>query len=62
MPGELIQMLAVEGRSGVAATSIGQRFPARRIEGDQLVSGCKPDELTVVGDSVASAPVNGPRS
>src|SRR5262249_31523364 len=50
--GDLKQVLAVEGRSCTCAADIdrAQRFPARGIEGDQRVSGSKPDMLTVVRD------------
>jgi len=51
--GELKQVLAVVGgsrmRGGLDRT---QRLPAGRIEGVQRISRCKPDVLTVVGDSV----------
>src|SRR5256712_10575587 len=51
--GELKQVLAVEGRSCMRGdTDRAQRFPARRIEGDQLVSSSKPDVLTVIRDSM----------
>src|SRR5262249_46304971 len=46
--GDLIQVLAVEGRSGMrGGIDRAQRFSARRVEGVQLVSGRKPDALTV---------------
>jgi hypothetical protein len=46
--GELEQVPAVEGRSCIRGdVNRAQRLPARRIEGDQLVSGGKPDVLTV---------------
>src|SRR5882762_5540974 len=51
--GELKQVLAVEGRSRMRGDLDGaQRLPARRIEGDQLVSSSKPDVLTVIRDSM----------
>src|SRR5882724_136802 len=51
--GELKQVLAVEGRSCMPGDiDRAQRPPARRIEGDQLVSSRKPDVLTVIRDSV----------
>jgi len=50
--GELKQVLAVEGRSCMRGDiDRAQRPAARLIEGDQLVSGSKPDVLTVIGDS-----------
>src|SRR5881409_3983861 len=49
--GELPQVLAVEGRSCMCGDiDRAQRFPARRIKGVQLVSGGKPDLLTVKRD------------
>src|SRR6266581_6924035 len=51
--GELKQVLAVEGRSGMRGDiDRAQRLSARGIEGGQLVSGRKPDVLTVVRDSM----------
>src|SRR5438477_7020154 len=50
--GELIQVLAVEGRSCMRGDiDRAQRLPARGIEGVQLVSGRKPDLLTVIRDA-----------
>lgn len=50
--GELKQMLAVEGRSRMRGDiDRAQRLSARRIEGGQLVSGRKPNVLTVVRDA-----------
>ena len=52
-PGELKQVLAVEGRSGIRDDiDRAQRLPALRIEGVQPVSRGKPDVLTVIGDSM----------
>ena len=49
--GDLKQVLAVEGRSCMRGDiDRAQRLPARRIEGVQLVSGSKPDVLTVIRD------------
>ena len=49
--GDLKQVLAVEGRSRMRGDiDRAQRLPARRIEGVQLVSGSKPDVLTVIRD------------
>src|SRR5258708_15640368 len=49
--GELKQVLAVEGRSCMPGDiDRAHRLPARRIEGVQLVSGRKPDVLTVIRD------------
>src|SRR4030095_3782282 len=47
--GDLKQVPAVEGRSGLRAGDIDRahHLPARRIEGVQLVAGRKPDVLTV---------------
>src|SRR6266513_5467031 len=46
--GDLKQMLTVEGRSCVRGDiNRAQHLPTRRIEGVQLVSGSKPDVLTV---------------
>src|SRR5262245_52752040 len=52
--GELKQVPAVEGRSGACAGDLdrAQRLTARRIEGDQPVSGSKPDVLAVIGDAM----------
>src|SRR5262249_49020341 len=51
--GDLKQVLAVKGRSGMCSNVDGaQRFPARWIEGAQLVSGSEPDVLTVIRDSI----------
>src|SRR5882762_4037257 len=50
--GELKQVLAIEGRSCMRGDiDRAHRLPARRIEGVQLVSGRKPDILTVIRDS-----------
>src|SRR5262249_28958779 len=49
--GDLKQVLAVEGCSCMRGDiNRAQRLPARRIEGVQLVSGSKPDLLTVIRD------------
>src|SRR3989440_4736038 len=49
--GDLKQMLAVEGRSCMRGDiDRAHRLPARRIQGVQLVSGRKPDSLTVIRD------------
>ena len=49
--GDLKQVLAVEGRSGMRGDiDRAHRLPARRIEGVQLVSGREPDVLTVKRD------------
>src|SRR5262249_15110597 len=49
--GELPEVLAVEGRSGMPGDiERAHRFPAHRIEGMQLVSGSKPDVPTVIRD------------
>ena len=51
--GELKKILAVEGRSSVSGdVDRAQHLAARRIEGVQLVSGGKPDLLTVIRDSM----------
>ena len=51
--GDLKQVLAVEGRSGMGGDiDRAQRLPARRIEGVQLVAGGKPDLLAVIGDAM----------
>ena len=51
--GDLKQVLAVEGRSGMRGDIDRARHrPARRIEGVQLVAGRKPHLLTVKGDPV----------
>src|SRR5499426_3034448 len=51
--GELPQVLAVEGHSCMPGdTERAHRLPADRIEGVQLVSGSKPDVLTVIRDPV----------
>jgi hypothetical protein len=51
--GDLKQVLAVEGRSCIRGDiDRAHRLPARRIEGVQLVSGRKPDVLTVERDPV----------
>jgi hypothetical protein len=48
IPGELKQVRAVEGHSGIRDDmDRAHRLPARRIEGDELVSGRKPDVPTV---------------
>src|SRR5262249_53282391 len=50
--GDLEQVLAVEGRSGMRGDlDRALRFPAHRIEGVQAVSGGKPDAPTVIGDT-----------
>src|SRR5438876_941124 len=49
--GELKKVLAIEGRSCMRGDiDRAHRFPARRIEGVQFVSGRKPDSLTVISD------------
>jgi hypothetical protein len=51
--GDLKQVLTVEGRSCIRGDfDRAQRLPARRIEGDDLVSSSKPDLLTVIRDSM----------
>ena len=51
--GDLKQVLAVEGRSCMRGDiDRAHRLPARRIEGVQLVSGRKPDVLTVKRDAM----------
>jgi hypothetical protein len=46
--GDLKQVLTVEGRSCMRGDiDRAQHFPARRIKGVQLISGRKPDALTV---------------
>jgi hypothetical protein len=48
IPGELKQVLAVEGRSRMRGDiDRAQHLPSRRIKGVQLVSGRKPDVPTV---------------
>src|SRR5262249_49788417 len=48
--GDLKQVLAVEGRSGMRRDIDRARHRAvRRIEGVELVAGCEPDMPTVVG-------------
>src|SRR5437868_5572014 len=50
--GELKQVFAVEGRSGMRGdVDRAQHFAALGIEGIQLVASGKPDVLTVVRDS-----------
>src|SRR5579864_972999 len=50
--GELKQVLAVEGRSRMRGDiDRAQRLPARRIDGDQLVSRGEPDVMTVIRDA-----------
>src|SRR6516162_1808748 len=49
--GDLKQVLAVEGRSGMRGDlNRAQRLPALRIEGIELVSGSKPDLPAVIRD------------
>ena len=51
--GDLKQVLAVESRSCMRGDiDRAHRLSARRIEGVQLVSGCKPDVLAVIRDSM----------
>lgn len=51
--GDLKQVLAVEGRSGMRGDiDRAQHFPARRIEGIQLVSGRKPHMLSVERNAI----------
>ena len=51
--GDLKQVLAVEGCSGMRSDiDRAHCLPACRIEGIQLISGCKPDVLTIIGDSM----------
>ena len=51
--GDLKQVLAIEGRSRMRGDiNRAQRLPARRIEGVQLVSGGKPNMLTVIRDAM----------
>jgi len=51
--GDLKQVLAVESGSSVRGeVDRPQHFSARRIEGVQLVSGGKPDVLTVIRDAM----------
>jgi hypothetical protein len=53
IPGELEQVLAVEGRSCIRGDlDRAQRPPARRIEGVEPLSSSKPDVLTVIRDSM----------
>jgi hypothetical protein len=53
IPGELKQVLAVEGRPGIRGDiDRAQQLPARGIEGVQPVSSSKPDVLTVIRDSM----------
>ena len=48
-PGDLKQVLAVEGRSGMRGDiERAHHLPTRRLEGRQLVPGGEPDMLTVV--------------
>ena len=50
--GELKQVLPVEGCSCMRGDiDRAHRFPARRVDRGQLVSGSKPDVLTVIRDS-----------
>ena len=49
--GDLKQVLAVEGRSCIRGDiNRAHSLAARRIEGDQLVAGRKPDLLAVIGN------------
>jgi hypothetical protein len=49
--GELKEVLAVEGRSRIPGDiDRAHRLPARKIEGVELLSGCKPDVPTVKRD------------
>src|ERR1700723_2134276 len=51
--GELVQVLTVEGRSGMRGDiDRAQYLAARRIDGVQLVAGRKPNPLTVICDSI----------
>jgi hypothetical protein len=51
--GELVQVLTVEGRSGMRGDiDRAQYLAARRIDGVQLVAGRKPNPLTVIRDSI----------
>ena len=51
--GELIQVLAVEGRPRMRSdVDRAQDLPARRIEGVQRVSGSKPDVMAVGRDAM----------
>jgi hypothetical protein len=53
IPGELKQVLAVEGRSRIRGDlDRAHHVPARGIEGVQLVSGSKPDVPTVIRDAM----------
>src|SRR5262245_63726288 len=53
IPGDLIEMPAVESCARVRGDlDRAQRLPAGRIEGGQLVSGRKPDVLTVIRESM----------
>src|SRR6266567_8351537 len=50
---DLKEVLAVEGRSCVRShIDHPHHFPARRIEGIQLVARCKPHVLTVIANSM----------
>ena len=62
--GDLIEVLSVEGGSCMRGDSDrAQHLPRCRIEGVQLVSGRKPDALTVKRDpATRSAPGKGPYS
>jgi hypothetical protein len=52
MIGDLVQVLAVEGRACVCGDiERAQRLAALRIEHVQLVSAGKPDVLTIIGDA-----------
>ena len=58
--GELVQVLTVEGRSGMRGNiDRAQHRAAYRIEGVQLVSGGKPNVLTVIRDSIHSVGTRG---
>jgi hypothetical protein len=51
--GDLKQVPAVEGRSRISGDiNRAHRLSARRIEGAQLLSGSKPNLLTVIGDPI----------
>jgi len=51
--GELKQVLAVEGGSGMRGdVDRAQRLPARRIEGAERIAGREPDVLTVIRDAM----------
>jgi hypothetical protein len=55
MLGDLKQVFAIESRSCMRRDIYRAHYlSARRVEGIQLVARCKPDVLTVIGDTIDS--------